>query len=424
MEKINPFENAKKTIKETAKIIRLEPWITEILLKPQREITVSFPVKMDDSSVKIFHGYRVQHSNARGPYKGGIRYHWNVDLDEVRALATWMSVKCAVADLPLGGGKGGVICNVKEHDSVPAMSNAELERMTRAFTRAIAPNIGPDKDIPAPDVYTNSQVMEWVADEYAKFLGKPVEKVWGVVTGKPVGKGGSLGRSEATARGGQFVLRECVEKGCSPVKKLAGARIAIQGFGNAGSNFAKLIHKDGCKIIAISDSKGGIYNPDGLNPEDVLNHKEKTGSVSGYPGAQEISNHGLLELECDVLVPSALENVITTENASEIKAKIVLELANGPIIPEADAILQKKGIVVLPDILSNSGGVTVSCYEWQQNLSGEKWSAEKVDNMLEKAMKENASLVFERAKKYKVNNRIGAYILAIERISEAIRKEF
>ena len=419
---MNSFENAKHIVRKAAEIIKLEKWITDILLHPQKEISVSFPVKMDDGSIKIFQGYRVQHNNARGPYKGGIRYHWNVDLNEVRALAMWMSIKCAVADLPLGGGKGGVICDPKEHDNVKALSKNEIERMTRAFTRAIANDIGPEKDIPAPDVYTNSEIMSWVADEYAKYIRQPLEKVWGVVTGKPVEKGGSFGRENATARGGQFVLKEAIEKGYTVLKTLNGARVAIHGFGNAGSNFAKLIHKEGCKIVAISDSKGGIFNPNGFNPEDVLKHKEKTGSVSDYPKAEKITNHGLLEIECDILVPAALENVVTKENANEIKAKIILELANGPLTPEADDILFKKGIVVLPDILANAGGVTVSCYEWQQNLKNEKWSAEKIDKMLEKTMRTNTSLVLETAKKYNVNNRIGAYILAIQRIAEAVRK--
>ena len=420
---MNAFENAKHVVRNAAEIIKLERWITEILLNPQREISVTFPVKMDDGSVKLFQGYRVQHNNARGPYKGGIRYHWNVDLNEVRALATWMTIKCAVVDIPLGGGKGGVICYPKDHDNVKGLSKHELEKMTRAFTRAIADNIGPDKDVPAPDVYTNSEIMGWVADEYAKVCDKKVEEIYGVVTGKSVENGGSLGRDKATARGGQFVLRECIAKGCSSVKTLENARVAIQGFGNAGSNFAKLLHsQDKCKIIAVSDSTGGIYNPDGLDPDNVLKHKEKTGSVCAYPGAHDLTNHGLLEIECDILVPAALENVITKENCDEIKAKIIVELANGPVTPEADDVLFRKGIIILPDILANAGGVTVSCYEWQQNLKKEHWSAEKVDMMLEETMRTNAKQVLETAKKHKVNNRIGAYILAIGRIAEAIRK--
>jgi glutamate dehydrogenase len=408
MKKINPFENVKSTIKKVAEKIELDSSITEILLSPKREIGFSFPVKMDGGSVKVFQGYRVQHNNVLGPHKGGIRYHPKVDLDEVRALATWMSIKCAVMNLPLGGGKGGVICNPKE------MSESEIEKMTRAFTRMLAPNIGPKKDIPAPDVYTNSKIMDLIVDEYSKIMNQPKKSVLGVVTGKSLEKGGSLGRDTATARGGQFVLKEFFEE------ELENKKIVIQGIGNAGSNFAKLIEKDNAKIIAISDSKTGIYDENGLNIDEVLKYKEQIGSLEKFE-AEKISNEKLLELDCDVLVLAALENVITEKNAKKIKAKIILELANGPITPEADEILDKKKIVVLPDVLANAGGVTVSYYEWKQNLLKEKWSAEKIDFKLEKAMRENSRKVFEIAKKYKVNNRIGAYILGIERIAEKIK---
>ncbi len=415
MKETNPHENAKNIIRKAAELINLEEWKTNILLNPQKEISVSFPVKMDDGSIKLFQGYRVQHNNARGPYKGGIRYHQDVNLNEVRALATLMSIKCAVVDIPLGGGKGGVVCNPKE------MSQQELEKMTRAFTRSIAQNIGPDKDILAPDVYTNSQIMDWIVDEYAKATKKQTKDVLGVVTGKSLENGGSIGRDTATARGAQFVLREAVEKGYTSLKELKHAKVVIQGYGNAGFNFAKLLYQqDKCKIIAVSDSKGGIFNKDGLNPEEVLQHKKTNGTVVGFPNSTQISNKELLQLECDILAPSALENVITKENADKIKSKIVIELANGPITPEADNILYKKKITVLPDILANAGGVTVSSYEWQQNLTNEKWSAEKINNMLEKTMRTNSSDVFTKAKKYNVNNRISAYILAINRISEKI----
>lgn len=425
MRKINPYESVQTIIRKTAEIMRLEEWITAFLLRPQREINASFLVEMDDGSVRIFQGYRVQHNNALGPYKGGIRYHWDVDLDEVRALAMWMSIKCATVSLPLGGGKGGVACYPREHGSIPAMSEGELERMTRAFTRIIAPNIGPDKDIPAPDVYTDSKVMGWIVDEYAKAVGKPINEVLGVVTGKALDNGGSLGRNEATARGGQFVLREAVEKAYAPLENLKGARVAVQGYGNAGSNFAGLIHEhDGCKIVAVSDSKGGIYNPQGLNPQDVLKYKRSSPkkTVVGYPNAEVITNQQLLELECDILAPSALENVITDENADRIKSKVVVELANGPTTPDADNILFVKGILVLPDVLANAGGVTVSCYEWQQNLAHEKWSAEKVDGMLEDTMRTNTSRVLETAREYSVNPRIGAYVLAMGRITRKLRR--
>ncbi|TKJ17661.1 glutamate dehydrogenase [Candidatus Woesearchaeota archaeon B3_Woes] len=414
MEKINPHENAKNIIKKASEIINLEEWKTNILLNPQREISVSFPVKMDDDTIKLFKGYRVQHNNSRGPYKGGIRYHWDVDLDEVRALATWMSIKCAVVDIPLGGGKGGVVCNPKE------MSEKELERMTRAFTRAIAYNIGPDKDIPAPDVYTNSQIMDWMVDEYAKTTKKQPKDVLGVVTGKSLENGGSIGRDTATARGAQFVLRESIEKGYTSLKELKNASVVVQGFGNAGFNFAKLLHEDKCKIIAVSDSKGGIFNKEGLNPEEVLEYKKRNKTVIGFPNSTELSNEEVLELECDILAPSALGNVITKENADKLNTKIIVELANGPITQEADNTIYKKSIVVLPDILANAGGVTVSSYEWQQNLVNEKWDAEKVDTMLEKTMRTNALTVLETAKKHNTNNRVGAYILAINRISEKL----
>ncbi len=424
MSKINCYENAQSVIMRTAEIMGLEKWITEYLLQPQREIKVTFPVEMDDGRVEIYQGYRVQHNNALGPYKGGIRYHWNVDLDEVRALSMWMSIKCATVNLPLGGGKGGVICCPKKHNGNCPMSEAEIERMTRAFTRAIAQNIGADKDIPAPDVYTDSRIMGWIADEYAKSMGKPSNEVWGVVTGKALDNGGSLGRSEATAKGAQFVLREAVEKGYTPVKSLKGARVAIQGYGNAGSNLARLLSElDECNIVAVSDSKGAIYNSQGLDPQSVLKFKRSNPeeTVIGYPDAEVMSNQELLELECDILAPSALENVITDENANRIKSKIVLELANGPTTPDADDILYKKGIVVLPDVLANAGGVTVSCYEWQQNLANEKWDAEKIYGLLEDAMRTNTSRVLDIAKQYNSSPRIGAYILAIGRISEKLK---
>ena len=424
MEKINPHKNAQRIISQTAEIMGLEGWITECLLRPQREINASFLVEMDDGNVRLFQGYRVQHNNALGPYKGGIRYHWNVDLDEVRALATWMSIKCATVNLPLGGGKGGVICCPKEHDGMSAMSEAELERMTRAFTRVIAPDIGPDKDIPAPDVYTDSRIMSWILDEYAKAVGKPSHEVLGVVTGKALDNGGSHGRNEATARGAQFALREAIEGGFAPLKKLQGARVAVQGYGNAGSNFARLLHEqDGCRVIAVSDSKGGLYNPKGLDPQDVLEYKQSNPgkTLVGYPGAEVITNQELLELGCDVLAPGALENVITYENAANVKSKMVVELANGPTTPDADNMLYEKGILVLPDVLANAGGVTVSCYEWQQNLANESWSAEKVDGMLEENMRANTARVLETAKQYPVNPRIGAYILAMGRIAERVR---
>ncbi|MFH1721580.1 MAG: Glu/Leu/Phe/Val dehydrogenase [Candidatus Altiarchaeota archaeon] len=420
----NPFENAKQVILTAAEKMELEPWITEILLVPRREIKVSFPVEMDDGSIKVFEGYRVQHNNALGPHKGGLRYHWNINIDEIRALSTWMSIKCATLNLPMGGSKGGIICHPRANGDNQALSEKELEKITRAFIRAIASDIGPDKDIPAPDVYTNSQIMGWVVDEYAKASGKPKTEVLGVVTGKSLDEGGSLGRKEATGRGGQLVLRQSIEKGHAPIKSLEGTTVAIQGYGNAGSIFAMLAHEqDRCKVIAVSDSKGAIYTPSGLEPRKVLEYKNQNKTVVGYPGATQITNSELLELECDILVPAALENVITYENAGKIKAKVIVELANGPTTPIADATLHEKGVLVLPDILANAGGVTVSCYEWQQNLANEKWSAQDIDSKLEKAMMTNTELVMQTAKKHSTTPRIGAYILAIGRISEKIRKQ-
>jgi glutamate dehydrogenase/leucine dehydrogenase len=419
----NPHESAKEVIRNAAGIMQLEPWITESLLQPQKEIHVSFPVKMDDGSIKIFQGYRVQHNNALGPYKGGIRYHPNTDIYEVRALATWMSVKCATVDLPLGGGKGGVICDTK------SMSKQELEKMTRAFTRAIAQHIGPDKDIPAPDMYTNAEIMSWIVDEFAKATGKLIEEIYGVVTAKPLELGGSLGRKESTARGAQFVLRQAIkERLIYGLEKLEGAEVVVQGYGEGvGYPFARLLYgQDKCKIIALSDSQGGIYNPQGLNPEEVLKYKQANSkkTLVSYPGAESITNDALLKLKCDILAPAALENVITDENASSIQTRAIIELANGPTTPSADKILFKKGIVIIPDVLANAGGVAVSCYEWQQNLIREKWSAEMIDAKLEKKMQENASAVFATARQHKVDNRTGAYILAIGRIAEKMRKKF
>jgi len=349
--------------------------------------------------------------------KGGIRYHWDVDLDEVRALSTWMTIKNATVDIPLGGGKGGVVCNPKE------MSQDELERMTRGFIQKIAPNIGPTRDIPAPDVYTNSKVMGWMVSEYAQIVGKPVNEVRGVVTGKSIEDGGSLGRDIATARGGQFVLREAAKIKLNSITTLKNATVVIQGFGNAGATAATLLYKDGVRIIGISDSKGGIYNKNGFDPIKVMEHKKKNGSVVGYSDAENITNKELLELDCNVLIPSALGNVITEDNADKIRAGMILELANGPITPGADRILFEKGIVVIPDILANAGGVTVSFFEWEQNNANKYMTADEVDKRLESIMTKNAGLVFDTAKKHNVNNRIGAYVLALGRIADIIRKK-
>ena len=409
--KDNPFKIAKERIEKIAKFLGIEDSIIKILETPQKEVKVSLPIKMDDGKIKVFTGYRIEHNNARGPYKGGIRYHPDVNLDEVRALALWMTYKCAVVDIPLGGAKGGIICNPKE------MSEAELERLTRKYVDEIYDIIGPKKDIPAPDVNTNSKIMGWFMDEYSKLAGK-ISKA--VVTGKPIELGGSFGRETATARGGQFVKNAMLGDmgGKKPLTTI------IQGFGNAGSNYAKLVYKeDKDIIIAISDSKGAIYNPNGLDPEEVLKHKKATGSVINYPKAVTLPREDILKLECDILVLAALENAITKENANEIKAKYILELANGPITGEADEILRKKNILVLPDILANAGGVVVSYFEWLQNLKEEHWSKEEVDKKLKDVMENAYKNVKEKAEKYGVDLRTGAYILAIEKVVKAIKEK-
>ena len=408
-ETLNPFEIAQQQFDSAAEQLKLESWMREVLRRPKRQLIVSIPTRMDDGSIKVFEGYRVQHNLARGPAKGGIRYHPSVTLDEVKALASWMTWKCATVNIPYGGGKGGVICDPKN------MSLRELENMTRRFASEISIIIGPERDIPAPDVYTNAQTMAWIMDTYSMTVGATQ---LGVVTGKPLQIGGSQGRAEATARGVQFVTREaCREKKLS----LKGAKVAVQGFGNAGSVAARLLSEDGASIIAVSDSSGGILNPKGLNIPAVLAHKESTGSLRGFRDADSISNERLLELECDVLVPAALENQITLANASRIRAKIVAEAANGPTTPGADEILHKNGVFLIPDILANAGGVTVSYFEWVQSLQAFFWEEAQVNHHLEKVMTRAFSEVLSIAKKFNVHMRAAAYILAVGRVAEATR---
>ena len=409
-ETLNPFEVAQKQIDRAGQKLNLDPGLLEILKHPRRELTVNFPVKMDDGSVRVYTGYRVQYNDARGPYKGGIRYHWNVSIDEVRALACWMTWKCAVMDIPYGGAKGGIICNPKE------MSKGELERMTRRYASEIAIIIGPEKDIPAPDVYTDSQTMAWIMDTISMHTGYSVP---GVVTGKPLAVGGSLGRDEATARGAMYATREACKKIRLNTK---GATVAVQGYGNAGYHYARLTHDElGCKIVAVSDSKGGIYSDKGLDPREVLAFKEKTGSVVGFPGTKKITNEELLELEVDILGPCALENVITSENAPRIKAKVSAEGANGPTTPEADDILYKKGVLVIPDILANGGGVTVSYFEWVQDLANFFWTKKEVDEKLEGVCVRAFESVWKMAQDRKVDMRQAAYMVAINRVTEAYK---
>ncbi|MFH1521620.1 MAG: Glu/Leu/Phe/Val dehydrogenase [archaeon] len=407
------LENAKKTIKKAAEKLNLSKETLDILLNTERELKVNFPVKMDNGTQKIFTGYRIQHNSLLGPYKGGIRYHPEVSHDEVTALSMWMTIKTATLNLPLGGSKGGVICNPKE------LSEQEIENLTRAFIQKIAPVIGPHKDIPAPDVYTNSKIMDIIVDEYSKVEGIPIEKAKAVVTGKSLENGGSLGRDIATARGGQFVLKQAIEQ-TKIIPTLENATVVIQGIGNAGGNFAKLISKDNAKIIAISDSRGAIYNPEGLNINEVLEHKKQTGSLSNTPNTTSITNEQLLELNCDILVPAALAGQITKENAENIKAKIILELANGPTTPEADEILEDKNKLILPDILTNAGGVTVSYYEWYQNINQEKWTTEEVDEKLKEKMQNATKEILDKKIKYQTTTRISAYINAIERLVEKL----
>jgi len=404
------FESAQAQLDEVASMLNLEPGIHAILREPLRELHVSISLRMDNGEVKVFKGFRVQYNNARGPFKGGIRFHPDETIDVVRTLAFWMTWKCAVVDIPLGGGKGGVICNTKE------MSLGELERLSRGYIDAIWQFIGPEKDIPAPDVYTNPQIMAWMMDEYSKLKGYNNP---GVITGKPVGLGGSLGRGGATARGGMFTI---IEAGKHLGIDLSTATVAIQGYGNAGSNVGILMHSIlGSKIVAVSDSKGGIYNKQGLDPHKVFQHKAETSSVINFPEAENISNEELLELGVTVLCPSALENVITKENAPKIKAKILAELANGPIAPEADEVLTSNGVFLIPDFLCNAGGVTVSYFEGVQNAYGYYWDEEEVHERLSKKMAKAFQDVLSESLKRRVSMRKAAYMVAVACVAEAMK---
>ncbi len=406
-EDLNPFRIAQIQFDMAAEYLKLDPGLRQILRTPKRVMEVAVPVKMDNGQTKVFTGFRVQHNMSRGPAKGGLRYHPNVTLDEVKALAAWMTWKTATVNLPYGGAKGGVICDPKH------MSKGELERMTRRYAAEIQPIIGPEIDIPAPDMYTDSQTMAWIMDTYSMTVGHATP---GVVTGKPVSIGGSEGRSDATGRGVLFV----VEEACK-VKKinLRGASVAIQGFGNVGSAVARLFAEKKAKIVAISDSRGGVHNPRGIDPLRAMRYKERAGTVVGMPGASRISNDELLALKCDILVPAALENVITLHNADQIKAKIVAEAGNGPTTPHADEILSRKGIFVIPDILANAGGVTVSYFEWAQDLQGFFWQVQEVNSKLEFVMRRAFNDVHETMRKFHVYPRAAAYILAVGRVADA-----
>jgi glutamate dehydrogenase (NAD(P)+) len=390
-----------------AEQLDLDPGLRRVLRVPQRELTVNFPVTMDDGHVEVFTGFRIQHNVSRGPAKGGIRYHQDVTRDEVAALAMWMTWKCAVVNIPYGGGKGGVIVDPKK------LSMRELEGLTRRFTTEISPLIGPDRDIPAPDVNTNAQVMAWMMDTFSMHRGYTIP---GVVTGKPIAIGGSLGRNEATARGAVFTLNQASKALDLP---LPGARVSIQGYGNAGSIAAELLAAEGSVIVAVSDSSGGIYNAKGLDPQRVSAWKREHGTVVGFPGADAVSNTEILELDCEILVPAALENQITEHNAPSIKAKIVAEAANGPTTPEADQILYDRGVFVIPDILCNAGGVTVSYFEWVQDMQSFFWTESRINESLHEIMDRAFESVHAMSERHSVHMRTAAYMVAVARVAEA-----
>jgi glutamate dehydrogenase (NAD(P)+) len=403
----NPYEIAKSQLRKVADTFAIDPNLVNVLQECKKALVVSVPVSMDDGRTQVFQGYRVTHNVARGPSKGGIRYHPDVTLDEVKALAMWMTWKCALSGIPFGGAKGGVVCNPK------TMSEGELQRMTRRFTSEIINEIGPEKDIPAPDVGTDGRVMAWIFDTYSMNKG---HSVLGVVTGKPLTIGGSLGREEATARGALYCVREAVRK---RQMSLQGTTVAVQGFGNVGSFLAKFLAEDGAMVIAVSDSTSGLYNQNGIDVQAAIAHKRETGSLTGFRGAEPITNEELLLLECDVLAPCALEQVITAENADKVKAKIIVEGANGPVTPAADEILEEKGILVLPDILANAGGVVVSYFEWVQGLQEYFWKEAEVNAKLNDIVTRAFNETWSTMESRDVSMRLAAYGLAVQRVAEA-----
>jgi len=399
------YESALERLHEAAKHTNVDKEAIEILSRPKLETSVSIPVRMDDGSLRVFQGYRVRYNDARGPGKGGIRYHPQVSLDEVRALSFWMTFKCAVAGIPYGGGKGGIIVDPRQ------LSQTELERLSRGYIRAIADVIGPQVDVPAPDVYTNGTIMAWMVDEYST-----IKREWSpaVITGKPLSLGGSVGRDDATGRGAYYCIKQIEAKRSWKPSEIT---VAVQGFGNGGQHVANLLHRDGYKVIAVSDSRGAIINRSGLDIPSVISHKSSTGAL---PAGETITNEQLLELDVDILIPAALENQLTVANADKIKAKVIAELANGPTTNEADEILFKKSILVVPDILANAGGVTVSYFEWCQNLQGYYWSVEEVHQRLKTIMDAQFNAIYDLATEKKVSMRTAAYVLALNRIAEAI----
>jgi len=405
--KIDPWQNALKQLDDAAKILKLDSGIHEMLAMPKKVLTVAIPVKMDNGKIRVFTGYRSQHNDFRGPHKGGIRYHPGVTLEEVKALSMWMTWKCAIVDVPFGGGKGGIICDPKR------LSAGEKERMTRRYAYAINEIIGPGKDIPAPDVYTTGKEMAQIMDVYSVLHGQGEPAV---ITGKPLSVGGSLARNVATGLGVAY----CVREGAKKLKlKLKGAKVLIQGYGNAGTFAAEYLEKMGAKVIAVSDSKGSIINPKGLDSKKVLDYKNKHGSVIGYPGSKKITTEQLLTTPCDILVPAALENQITPQIAKNIKCKIIAEAANGPTTPEADTILFKKRIMVIPDILANSGGVCISYLEWVQNLQRYYWTFNEVAKKMEEHIVRGFNDTYNLAQKHKVDMRKGSMVLAVSRVLES-----
>jgi glutamate dehydrogenase (NAD(P)+) len=403
----NPYDIAKDQLRRVAELFAIDPNLVNVLQECKKAVVVSVPVTMDDGNIRAFEGYRVTHNIARGPSKGGIRYHPDVTLDEVKALAMWMTWKCALMGIPFGGAKGGVVCNPKE------LSQQELQRMTRRFTSEIVNEIGPEKDIPAPDVGTDPSVMAWIFDTYSMNKG---HSVLGVVTGKPLNLGGSLGRLEATAHGALYCIQEAIRK---QEKSMQGLRVAVQGFGNVGSFLAKFLAEQGATVIAVSDSRSGILNDDGIDVEAAIAHKQETGMLEGLRGAQTITNDDLLLLDCDVLAPCALEQVITRDNADQVKAKIICEGANGPITPGADEILDEKGIMVLPDILANAGGVVVSYFEWVQGLQEYFWKEDEVNSKLRDITTRAFNETWRVAEERKTSMRLAAYGVAVRRVADA-----
>lgn len=404
---MSPFENAWQQVQSAATVLKLDPALITKLAQPDHIWEQDLNVTMDNGSQQSFHAYRVQYNNWRGPYKGGIRYHQAADLDEVKALALLMSIKCAVANIPLGGGKGGVVVDPKK------LSKTELEKLSRAYIQAFHEHIGPDKDIPAPDVYTTPEIMAWMVDEYSKIVGTPTP---GVITGKPISAGGSEGRGIATAQGGYYILEAVAQK-----LGLQSLSIAIQGFGNAGLTMAELAHRGGHKIVAVSDSSGTIHNPEGLDIPALVEYKKSTKEISGFTGAQAIPNDQLWSLPVDVLIPAALDNQITAANAGSVQAKVILELANGPVSPEADDILAVKNCVVVPDVLANAGGVVVSYLEWQQNLANEHWSEDDVLSKMKALLLAALADLYHLSETHQITLRRAAFVLALQRLQQAAK---